>query len=127
MVPGLRKPLLQRTFSRRKTTAPQRAQRWRLPDPESTSASWRDCSAWPVSVTLFRLGSQWRNGPHEDMTLLNCIMGAEDFTSELWKEDSPIVSQAHLQEIHFLWRPFLSDANDDMVLELAFAARCGYI
>ncbi len=23
---------------------------------------------------------------------------------------------------HFLWRPFLRDANDDMVLELAFAA-----
>ena len=38
-----------------------------------------------------------------------------------------LASQAHLQEIHFLWRPFLNDANDDMVLELAFAARCGYI
>ena len=31
------------------------------------------------------------------------------------------------QEIHFLWRPFLPDANDDMVLELAFAADCRYI
>lgn len=38
-----------------------------------------------------------------------------------------LASQAHLQEIHFLWRPFLADANDDMVLELAFAARCGYV
>jgi putative PIN family toxin of toxin-antitoxin system len=28
---------------------------------------------------------------------------------------------------HFLWRPFLRDANDDMVLELAVAAGCRYI
>ncbi|MSR64739.1 MAG: putative toxin-antitoxin system toxin component, PIN family [Verrucomicrobiae bacterium] len=34
---------------------------------------------------------------------------------------------AHLQEIHFLWRPHLPDADDDMVLELAFAAGCRYI
>ena len=33
-----------------------------------------------------------------------------------------LAGQAHLQEIHFLWRPFLPDPNDDMVLELAFAA-----
>ena len=38
-----------------------------------------------------------------------------------------LASQAHLQEINFLWRPFLSDADDDMVLELAFAAGCRYI
>jgi putative PIN family toxin of toxin-antitoxin system len=38
-----------------------------------------------------------------------------------------LASQAHLQEIHFLWRPFLADADDDMVLELAFAAGCHYI
>ena len=38
-----------------------------------------------------------------------------------------LASQAHLQEIHFLWRPFLPDAYDDMVLELAFAAGCGYV
>jgi hypothetical protein len=36
-------------------------------------------------------------------------------------------SQAHLQEIHFLWRPFLPDADDDMLLELAFAAGCRHI
>jgi predicted nucleic acid-binding protein len=35
-----------------------------------------------------------------------------------------LAGQSHLQEIHFLWRPFLRDANDDMVLELAFAAGC---
>ncbi len=38
-----------------------------------------------------------------------------------------LASQSHLQDIHFLWRPFLRDADDDMVLELAFAAACPYI
>jgi putative PIN family toxin of toxin-antitoxin system len=38
-----------------------------------------------------------------------------------------LASQAHLQEIYFLWRPFLADADDDLVLELAVAARCRYI
>lgn len=31
------------------------------------------------------------------------------------------------QRIHFLWRPFLKDAKDDMVLELAVAAECTHI
>jgi putative PIN family toxin of toxin-antitoxin system len=38
-----------------------------------------------------------------------------------------LASQSHLQEIHFLWRPFLPDPDDDMVLELAFAAGCRHI
>ena len=38
-----------------------------------------------------------------------------------------LARESHLQEIHFLWRPFLSDADDEMVLELAFAARCRHI
>ena len=38
-----------------------------------------------------------------------------------------LASQSHLQEIHFLCRPFLPDADDDMVLELAFAAGCRHI
>ena len=38
-----------------------------------------------------------------------------------------LAAQSHLQEIHFLWRPFLSDADDDMLLKLAFAAGCRYI
>jgi len=29
--------------------------------------------------------------------------------------------------IHFLWRPYLPDEKDEMVLELAVAARCDYI
>jgi len=38
-----------------------------------------------------------------------------------------LASQAHLQEIHFLWRPMLADADDDLVVELAFAAGCQHI
>ena len=38
-----------------------------------------------------------------------------------------LASQSHLQEIYFLWRPFLTDPDDDMILELAFAADCRYI
>jgi predicted nucleic acid-binding protein len=38
-----------------------------------------------------------------------------------------LAAQAHLQDIFFLWRPFLADADDDMILELAFAAGCRYI
>jgi hypothetical protein len=38
-----------------------------------------------------------------------------------------LAAQSHLQAIHFLWRPGLLDADDDMVLELAFAAGCPYI
>lgn len=38
-----------------------------------------------------------------------------------------LASTAHLQEIHFLWRPFLRDPDDDMVLECAVAAGCSTI
>jgi len=38
-----------------------------------------------------------------------------------------LASQSHLQKVHFLWRPFLGDPDDDMLLELAFAAGCRYI
>ena len=34
---------------------------------------------------------------------------------------------AHRQDIHFLWRPALSDPGDEFVLELAVAARCAAI
>jgi len=35
------------------------------------------------------------------------------------------VSDCH--KMHFLWRPFLRDPNDDMVLEAAVSGRCEYI
>ena len=31
------------------------------------------------------------------------------------------------REVYFLWRPFLRDPKDDMVLEVAVAASCQYI
>ncbi|MDP2234436.1 MAG: putative toxin-antitoxin system toxin component, PIN family [Actinomycetota bacterium] len=34
---------------------------------------------------------------------------------------------AHLQEIHYLWRPLLRDPKDDHVLELAVGAGCDVI
>ena len=34
---------------------------------------------------------------------------------------------AHRQEIHFLWRPTLTDARDEFILELAVAAACDAI
>jgi putative PIN family toxin of toxin-antitoxin system len=49
--------------------------------------------------------------------------------SNLSAEDVGIVldylcSEAHLQEIYFLWRPLLRDPKDDMVLEVAVAGHC---
>ena len=38
-----------------------------------------------------------------------------------------LAAHAHLQDIFFLWRPYLRDSDDDMILELAFAAGCRYI
>jgi putative PIN family toxin of toxin-antitoxin system len=38
-----------------------------------------------------------------------------------------LVSIAHLQDVHFLWRPFLHDPDDDMVLECAVASGSQYI
>ncbi len=34
---------------------------------------------------------------------------------------------SHHQKINFLWRPFLRDIKDDMILETAFNGACDYI
>jgi putative PIN family toxin of toxin-antitoxin system len=34
---------------------------------------------------------------------------------------------AHHHKIYYLWRPYLRDEKDEMVLELAVVARCDYI
>ena|SRR5829696_4490768 len=36
-------------------------------------------------------------------------------------------SAARLQPIYFLWRPYLPDPGDDMILELALAAGCRHV
>jgi putative PIN family toxin of toxin-antitoxin system len=38
-----------------------------------------------------------------------------------------ICSVANHHEVFYLWRPFLKDPDDDMVLELAVTAECEYI
>jgi predicted nucleic acid-binding protein len=38
-----------------------------------------------------------------------------------------LASIAHLQDVHFLWRPFLRDPDDDMVLECAVASGSRFI
>lgn len=38
-----------------------------------------------------------------------------------------LASIAHLQDVHFLWRPFLRDPDDDMVLECAVASGSQFI
>jgi len=36
-------------------------------------------------------------------------------------------SVSDCRKVHFLWRPFLRDPNDDMVLEAAVSGQCKYI
>ena len=38
-----------------------------------------------------------------------------------------VCTQAHHRKIFYLWRPFLRDPNDEMVLEVAVEAQCAYI
>lgn len=38
-----------------------------------------------------------------------------------------VCTQAHHRKIFYLWRPFLRDPNDDMVLEVAVEAQCRFI
>jgi putative PIN family toxin of toxin-antitoxin system len=38
-----------------------------------------------------------------------------------------LAALAHHHKIYFLWRPYLRDEKDEMVLELAVVARCDYI
>jgi len=51
------------------------------------------------------------------------LMSKEDLQSLI--DDICLIS--HQQKINFLWRPFLRDIKDDMVLETAFNAGCEYI
>jgi len=44
---------------------------------------------------------------------------------QLFIDDLCLIS--YHQKINFLWRPFLKDIKDDMVLETAFNASCDYI
>ena len=73
-----------------------------------------------LSVSLYM---EWQQVLTRDENLSPGRTAVEDTLSYL----RYLAGQSHLQEIHFLWRPFLRDANDDLVLELAFAAGCRYL
>ena len=38
-----------------------------------------------------------------------------------------ILSKSSIREIFYLWRPFLKDPKDELVLEVAVESRSGYI
>lgn len=38
-----------------------------------------------------------------------------------------LADHAHLQDVHYLWRPLVRDPKDDLVLEAALASRSRYI
>ena len=46
---------------------------------------------------------------------------------EIHKLLAYLCSVAHRQKIFYLWRPYLRDRKDDMVLELAVASRSRFI
>lgn len=51
-----------------------------------------------------------------------------DITEDIVDDVIDYICQVGIeQQVFFLWRPFLRDPNDDMVLELAAAAGCNFI
>jgi len=63
--------------------------------------------------------------------VLTCNKNLKQFNN-LTKDDilsfiDDICLISYHQDIHFLWRPFLKDSNDDMVLEVAVNADVGAI
>jgi hypothetical protein len=72
-----------------------------------------------LSVGLF---AEWQAVMTRDENLPPGLMPADALSFLRY-----LAQQSHLQEIHFLWRPFLPYPDDDLVLELAFAAGCRHI
>ena len=60
---------------------------------------------------------------YEDAALRATLVRAE----ALYKILGFLCSSAHRQKIFYLWRPYLPDPKDEMVLELAVAARASHI
>lgn len=52
-------------------------------------------------------------------------LGLSEEEVSLFIDSLCALAQHH--KIYFLWRPFLTDIDDDLVLELAISARCEYI
>lgn len=85
----------------------------------------------------FRVISEVGRGRFEFVLSVPLLVEYEDALSrarppELSPADVSVLidylcSQAHLQEIYYLWRPHLPDPKDDMVLEAAAAGHCAAI
>jgi len=88
-----------------------------------------------ASYKLFMLTNSGRFSIHISVPL---VLEYEDVAKRLHK-DIPLTERdidnildylcavAERQQIFYLWRPFLQDPEDDMVLELAVAADCDFI
>ncbi len=60
------------------------------------------------------------------------VLGRQSDVLRLTRKDvadliDALCALSHHHEIHFLWRPQLRDVGDELVLELAVAAKCNYI
>ncbi len=71
-----------------------------------------------VSVPLIL---EYEKAAKESLTTISLTIGDIDNIIDY------ICATTWHQKIFYLWRPFLRDPKDDMVLELAVAAHCDYI
>ncbi|MCY7375448.1 MAG: putative toxin-antitoxin system toxin component, PIN family [Pyrinomonadaceae bacterium] len=92
-------------------------------------------SQFGVSYKLFMM---LESGKFESNLSVSLAMEYEEVSKrilaeiKLTKEDveeilNYVFSTANRRQVYYLWRPFLRDPKDDMVLELAVAASCEII
>ena len=62
-----------------------------------------------------------------EKTLCNPRVGIPFGADEVRRYLDYLCSVAEHRRVHFLWRPFLSDQKDDMVLEAAVNGECRFI
>ena len=62
-----------------------------------------------------------------DVLMRPAIRPAEVSDADILDFVDEILLQAQTQNIYFLWRPWLKDEKDDMILELAIASNADYI
>jgi putative PIN family toxin of toxin-antitoxin system len=63
---------------------------------------------------------------YEEVSLRE-LAGNEVTAQDISKLIDSLCALGHHHEIFFLWRPILHDPDDEMILELAVSAQCGYI
>ena len=87
----------------------------------------------------FKLLSLIGTGKFDIHLSVPLVLEYEDAAKRLLHQESPLTTQAiddiidyicleaYKHEIFFLWRPFLKDPGDDLVLELAVKSGCPFI